>query len=59
MIRRIDAGSKVLLQTEMEDENAQPKFKRLYIRYNAQKHGFLVVGALVPSKLSQDGLSNL
>ncbi|XP_030925924.1 uncharacterized protein LOC115952789 [Quercus lobata] len=25
----------------MEDENAQPKFKRMYIRYNAQKLGFL------------------
>ena len=58
MIRRIDVGSKVVLQTEMEDDNAQPKFKRIYIRYNAQKLGFLVVGALVPSKLSRDGLSN-
>ena len=58
MIRRIDAGSKVVPQIEMEDENAQPKFKRMYIRCNAQKLGFLVVGALVPSKLSQDGLSN-
>ena len=25
----------------MEDENAQPKFKRIYVRYNAQKVGFL------------------
>ena len=25
----------------MEDENAQPKFKRIYITYNAQKVGFL------------------
>ena len=33
--------SRVILQTEMEDENAQPKFKRMYIRYNAQKVGFL------------------
>ena len=41
MIRRIDVGSKVILQTEIEDENAQLKFKRMYIRYNAQKLGFL------------------
>ena len=41
MIRMTDVGSKVILQTEMEDENAQPKFKRMYIRYNAQKLGFL------------------
>ncbi|XP_075645411.1 uncharacterized protein LOC142616439 [Castanea sativa] len=41
MIRRTDVGSKVILQTEMEDENPQPKFKKMYIRYNAQKLGFL------------------
>ena len=41
MIRRTDVESKVILQTKMEDENAQPKFKRMYIRYNAQKLGFL------------------
>ena len=41
MIRLNDKGSRVILQTEMEDENAQPKFKRMYIRYNAQKLGFL------------------
>ncbi|KAL0007954.1 hypothetical protein SO802_009456 [Lithocarpus litseifolius] len=41
MIRRTDVGSKVILQTEMENENAEPKFKRMYIRYNAQKVGFL------------------
>ena len=35
MIRLNDKGSRVILQTEMEDENAQPKFKRIYIRYNA------------------------
>ena len=34
MIRRTDVESKVILQTKMEDENAQPKFKRMYIRYN-------------------------
>ena len=25
----------------MENENAEPMFKRIYIRYNAQKVGFL------------------
>ena len=25
----------------MENENSQPKFRRMYIRYNAQKVGFL------------------
>ena len=41
MIRRTNIGSKVILQMEMENENAEPKFKRMYIRYNAQKVGFL------------------
>ncbi|XP_030958619.1 uncharacterized protein LOC115980526 [Quercus lobata] len=41
MILRTDVGSRVILQTEMENENAKPKFKRMYIRYNAQKVGFL------------------
>ena len=37
MIRLTDKGSGVILQTKMEHKNAQPKFKRMYIRYNAQK----------------------
>ena len=41
MILRTDVGSRVILQTEMENENAEPKFKRMYIRYNAQKVDFL------------------
>ena len=41
IILRTDVGSRVILQIEMENENAQPKFKRMYIRYNAQKVGFL------------------
>ena len=41
MIRMTDVENKVILQTKMEDGNAQPKFKRMYIRYNAQKLGFL------------------
>ena len=35
MILRTYAGRKVILQTEMKNENAEPKFKRMYIRYNA------------------------
>ena len=31
----------MILQIEMENENAEPKFKRMYIKYNAQKVGFL------------------
>ena len=34
MILRTDVGSRVILQTEMENENVEPKFKRMYIRYN-------------------------
>ena len=41
MVRRADVRSKVILQIEMENKNAEPKFKRMYIRYNAQKVGFL------------------
>ena len=35
MIRRTKVGSKVILQTEIENENVEPKFERMYIRYNA------------------------
>nr|XP_023872621.1 uncharacterized protein LOC111985204 [Quercus suber] len=35
MTRRTDVGSKVILQTEMENEDVEPKFKRIYIKYNA------------------------
>ena len=35
MILRTDIGSRVILQTEMENKNVEPKFKRMYIRYNA------------------------
>ena len=41
MIKRTDVGSKVILQTEMENENVESKFKRMYIRHNTQKVGFL------------------
>ena len=41
MILRTDVGSKVILQTEMENENVEPKFQKMYIRYNTQKVGFL------------------
>ena len=41
MIRVIDVGSKVILQIEIIEPNTQLKFKRMYVRYNAQKVGFL------------------
>ena len=37
----IDVRRKVILQTEITEPNIQPKFKRIYVRYNAQKVGFL------------------
>ena len=40
MINTVDKGSRVILQTEMADETSQPKFKRMYVRFNAQKEGF-------------------
>ena len=40
MIRVTDVGSKVILQTEITEPNTQPKFKRMCVRYNAQKVGF-------------------
>ncbi|KAK9991574.1 hypothetical protein SO802_026559 [Lithocarpus litseifolius] len=41
MINIVDKGSRVILKTEMADETSQPKFKRMYVRFNAQKIGFL------------------
>ncbi|XP_075665367.1 uncharacterized protein LOC142635032 [Castanea sativa] len=41
MINTIDKGSRVILQTEIVDETSQPKFKRMYVRFNAQNVGFL------------------
>ena len=40
MIRVTDVGSKVILQTKITEPNTQPKFKRMYVRYDAQKVGF-------------------
>ena len=48
MIKVIDVGSKMILQTEIIEPNTQPKFKRMYVRYNAQKVGFLVGGGCKP-----------
>ena len=42
MIIVIDVGNKVILQTKITEPNTQPKFMRIYVRYNAQKIGFLV-----------------
>ncbi|XP_023872388.1 uncharacterized protein LOC111984998 [Quercus suber] len=41
MITTVDKGSRVILQTKMANEASQPKFKRMYIRFNVQKVGFL------------------
>ena len=41
MISTIVKGIRVILQTEMDDETSQPKFKRMYVRFNAQKVEFL------------------
>ena len=41
MINTVDKGSRVILQIEMADETSQPKIKRMYVRFNAQKVGFL------------------
>ena len=41
MIHIVDKGSRVILQTEMAYETSQPKFKRMYVRFNAQNVGFL------------------
>ena len=48
MIKVIDVGSKMILQTEIIEPNTQPKFKRMYVRYNVQKIGFLGVGGCRP-----------
>ena len=41
MILKTDVGSRVILLIEMANENAEPNFKRMYIRYNVQKVDFL------------------
>ena len=41
MILRTNVGSRLILQIKMANENAEPNFKKMYIRYNAQKVGFL------------------
>ena len=41
MILKTDVGSRVILQIEMANENAEPNFKRMYIRYSVQKVVFL------------------
>ena len=40
-VYRSRKAARVILQTEIENKNAKPKFKMMYIRYNAQKVGFL------------------
>ena len=41
MINTVDKGSRVILQTEITDETSQSKFKKMYVRFNTQKVGFL------------------
>ncbi|XP_023913518.1 uncharacterized protein LOC112025084 [Quercus suber] len=41
MITTVDKGSRVILYTKMANESFQPKFKRMYVRFNAQNVGFL------------------
>ena len=48
MIKVIDVESKMILQTEIIEPNTQPKFKRMYVRYNVQKIGFLGAGGCRP-----------
>ena len=41
MITTVDKGSRVILQIKIAEETSQQKFKRMYVRFNAQKVGFL------------------
>ena len=41
MINTVDKGNRVILQTKMANETSQPKFKKMYVRFNTQKVGFL------------------
>ena len=40
-VYRSRKAARMILQTEMENENAKLKFKTMYIRYNTQKVSFL------------------
>jgi hypothetical protein len=42
MIRMTNVGSKVFIKCDCSEDDRQPKFLRMYVRYHAQKVGFLV-----------------
>jgi hypothetical protein len=41
MIRKTNVGSKVYIKCDCSEDGGQPKFLRMYVRYHAQKVGFL------------------
>ncbi|KAL0012598.1 hypothetical protein SO802_007706 [Lithocarpus litseifolius] len=62
MIMRTDVGSKVILQTEMENEDAESKFKRIYIRPFVELDGCHLKGRFGGQLLSataKDGNDNI
>jgi hypothetical protein len=44
MIRKTNIGSKVFIKCDCSEDYRQPKFLRMYVRYHAQKVGFLAGG---------------
>ena len=41
MIRKTNVGSKVYMKCDCSEDCGQPRFLRMYVRYHAQKVGFL------------------
>ena len=41
MIRKTKVGSKVYIKCDCSEDGGQPRFLRMYVRYHAQKFGFL------------------
>uniref|UniRef100_A0A2N9J8Y1 Transposase MuDR plant domain-containing protein n=1 Tax=Fagus sylvatica TaxID=28930 RepID=A0A2N9J8Y1_FAGSY len=41
MIRKTNVGSKVYIKCDCSEDGGQPRFLRMYVRYHAQKVGFL------------------
>ena len=41
MIRKANVGSKVYIKCDCSEDGGQPRFLRMYVRYHAQKVGFL------------------
>jgi hypothetical protein len=42
MIKKTNVGTKVFIKCDCSEASGQPKFLRMYVRYHAQKVGFLV-----------------